>query len=57
MAHLTTKRIAGAPHHKGWDFDQLGGEIIALLRTFAAAADPKRLNRNIVGLLGATVGE
>lgn len=44
MAHLTTKRIAGSPREKEWDFTGLADEIRPIIRLLAATAERSRLS-------------
>ncbi len=47
IAHLTTRRIAGSPPEKGWDFAGLTAELLPLLHLFAAKAPPTRCSAEL----------
>jgi hypothetical protein len=48
LAHLTTRRIAGAPDQKAWPIAALATELASILKIFVTAADPSRLAPEVV---------
>ncbi len=51
IAHLTTKRISGAPPVKAWDFGALSKEMKAVIAAFVRLVDPKKVSPQVISQL------